>query len=263
VVGALAFAIGLVYAAIRQIRIRAVLPPERYRGPSVFILLALALVVGVAITVPFAADAEAIRLGEGEVSLLGSAILLLSAQAGLLLIGYLFVYRPRALAALPSFPGPGAGRVALVAVGTGAVAWVAFNVVANVVVAILEAIGQAPEPPPVDRAIAMLDPFLVVLATVLVAPVAEELFFRGVVFNAWLREAGRRWAYLGSAALFAAIHVSIATVVPIFLLGLTLAWIYERTRTLLAPIVVHATFNALSVTLALLDRYDVIRLPAA
>jgi membrane protease YdiL (CAAX protease family) len=128
-------------------------------------------------------------------------------------------------------------------------------------VRILEAIGLAPEPPPVERAIAMLDPVLVVVATVAVAPVAEELFFRGVAFNAWLREAGRWWAYLGSAALFAAIHVSLATVVPIFLLGLTLAWIYERTRSLVGPIVLHATFNALSVTLALLDRFDVIRLP--
>ena len=45
-VGALAFVIGLVYAAIRQLRVRSVLPPERYRGPSVFVLLALSLVVG-------------------------------------------------------------------------------------------------------------------------------------------------------------------------------------------------------------------------
>ena len=55
----------------------------------------------------------------------------------------------------------------------------------------------------------MLDPWLVVVAIVVFAPIAEELFFRGIVFNAWLREAGRVWAYVGSAALFAAIHLSL------------------------------------------------------
>ena len=55
----------------------------------------------------------------------------------------------------------------------------------------------------------MLDPWLVVLAVVILAPIAEEIFFRGVVFNALLREGGRRWAYIGSAALFAVIHVSL------------------------------------------------------
>ena len=97
----------------------------------------------------------------------------------------------------------------------------------------------------------MLDPWLVVLAIVLFAPIAEELFFRGIVFNAWRREASRRWAYIGSAALFAVIHLSLVSLVPIFLLGLALAWVYERTGSLLAPIAMHATVNGISVALAL------------
>jgi membrane protease YdiL (CAAX protease family) len=104
---------------------------------------------------------------------------------------------------------------------------------------------------------------VVVLAVVVLAPIAEELFFRGIVFNAWLREGGRRWAYIGSAALFAAVHLSLVSALPIFLLGLALAWVYERTRNLLAPIAMHATVNGISVTIALLERFDVIRLPAA
>ena len=68
------------------------------------------------------------------------------------------------------------------------------------------------------------DPWLVVVAVVILAPIAEEIFFRGVVFNAWLREGGRRWAFLGSSALFALIHLSVVALVPIFLLGLALAW---------------------------------------
>ena len=100
-----------------------------------------------------------------------------------------------------------------------------------------------------------------IVAVVILAPTAEEVFFRGVVLNAWLREAGRRWAYIGSATLFAAIHVSLVALLPIFLLGLTLGWVYERKRNLLAPIALHATFNGMTVALALLDRYDIIKPP--
>jgi membrane protease YdiL (CAAX protease family) len=261
--GALLFGVGLLYVAIRQLRVRRVLPPERYRGPSVFILLALALVVAAVLTAPFGADVLALDAGEGELSLLGSIFILVAVQVGLVLIGYLFIYRPNALAALPSFPGPRPARALLSGLGWGVLAWIGSTLVVAVVVAVLTSLGQAPEPDPAERAIALLDPIVVVLAVVVLAPIAEELFFRGIVFNAWLREGGRRWAYIGSAALFAAVHLSLVSALPIFLLGLALAWVYERTRNLLAPIAMHATVNGISVTIALLERFDVIRLPAA
>ncbi len=261
--GALLFGVGLLYVAIRQLRVRRVLPPERYRGPSVFILLALALVVAAVLTAPFGADVLALDAGEGELSLLGSIFILVAVQTGLVLIGYLFVFRPNALAALPSFPGPRPARALASGLGWGVLAWIGSTLVVAVVVAVLTSLGQAPEPDPAERAIALLDPIVVVLAVVVLAPIAEELFFRGIVFNAWLREGGRRWAYIGSAALFAAVHLSLVSALPIFLLGLALAWVYERTRNLLAPIAMHATVNGISVTIALLERFDVIRLPAA
>ena len=260
-VGALAFVAGLVYVAVRQIRVRRVLPPERYRGPSVFILLALGLVVGAVLSAPFTADVIALQSGEGELSLLGSAVILVAAQVGLLAVGYLFVYLPRALAALPSFPGRDPLRAVLIGIGWGVLAWVGTTIVLYLVDALLRALDQPPPVGPAEQAIAMLDPWLVVIAIVIFAPIAEELFFRGIVFNAWLREAGRPWAYLGSAALFAVIHLSVVSLLPIFLLGLALAWVYERTRTLLAPIVMHATVNAISVAAALAVRFGLVDLP--
>jgi membrane protease YdiL (CAAX protease family) len=260
-VGLVAFGAGLVYAALRQIRIRSVLPPERYRGPSVFILLALALLIAGLLTAPFGADILALDAGEGELSLLGSTVILAAIGIGLLTVGYLFVYRPRALDALPRFPGPDAGGAIRAGLGWGIVAWLGSTIVAALVVIVLEALGIVSQPEAAERAIAQLDPILVVLAIVVLAPIAEESFFRGIVFNAWYREAGRRWAYIGSAALFAAVHLSFVTLVPIFLLGLALAWVYERTQSLLAPMVMHATVNGISVAIALLVRYDVIRLP--
>jgi uncharacterized protein len=254
-VGAIAFVIGLVYVAIRQIRVRSVLPPERYRGPSAFVLLALALVIGAILTAPFTMDAAALESGEGQLSLLGSAVILVAAQTGLLVVGYLLVYRPRALAALPSFPGRDAMSAVVAGLGYGVLAWFGSTVVLVVVTILLDALGQPPPVGPAEQAIAMLDPWLVVIAIVIFAPIAEELFFRGIVFNAWLREAGLVWAYVGSATLFAAIHLSLASLLPIFLLGLALAWVYRRTGSLLAPIVMHATVNGISVAVALAVRF--------
>jgi len=257
-VGAVAFVSGLVYTAIRQLRVRSVLPPERYRGPSVFVLLALALAVGAVLTAPFTDDALALRSGDGELSLLGSAVILVAAQAGLLIVGYLFVHRPRALATLPSLTGRDPLGAVLAGLRYGALAWLGSSVVLALVTGLLTALGQPRPVGPAAQALAVLDPWLLVAAIVGFAPIAEELFFRGIVFNAWLREAGRVPAYIGSAALFALIHLSLASLLPIFLLGLALAWAYERTGTLLVPIVMHATVNAISVAAALAFRFGVI-----
>jgi membrane protease YdiL (CAAX protease family) len=259
--GALAFVAGLVYVAVRQIRVRRVLPPERYRGPSVFLLLVLALVIGTALTAPFTADALALQAGEGEMTLLGSAAILVAAQLGLLIVGYLFVYRPKALAALPAFPGRDPLRSIVAGLGWGVVAWIGSTIVLFLVSELLARLGRPPPVGPAEQAIAMLDPWLVVVAIVIFAPIAEELFFRGIVFNAWLREAGRIWAYVGSAALFAAIHLSLESLLPIFLLGLALAWVYQRTGSLLAPITMHATVNGISVALALAVRFGLLDVP--
>jgi membrane protease YdiL (CAAX protease family) len=259
--GALIFVAGLVYSAVRQIRVRRFLPPERYRGPNVLVLLALVLVFASVANVPFGDDATALVLGDGELTLIGATIILVSTQAALLLVSWLFVYRPRALAGLPRFPGREPFKAAGLGVAWGVIAWVVSTLLIGIAAVVLQQLGVEPEPQAAERAIELLDPVLVVLAIVVAAPIAEEVFFRGVVFNAWLREGGRRLAFIGSAVLFAVIHVSLVSLLPIFVLGLMLAWIYDRTGTLVAPIAMHATVNGISVALALLVRFDVVRLP--
>jgi membrane protease YdiL (CAAX protease family) len=253
--------VGLGYIAVRQLRVRRHLPPERYRGPSVLVLVLLVLGFAFLVALPFGADAIVLTGGEGELSPIGAAVLLLSTQVALLLVSWLLVFRPGALAGLPSLPGRNAAAAVTAGLGWGLGAWVGATVVAGAVIAGLQAIGIEPEPQVAGKAIATVDPWLVVLSVVIMAPVAEEVFFRGVVFNALRREVGRRWAFLGSAALFGVIHLELVGVVPLFLLGLALAWIYERTDNLLAPVAMHATVNAISVALALLARFEVIQLP--
>lgn len=76
------------------------------------------------------------------------------------------------------------------------------------------------------------------------APVSEELFFRGFAHSVFRRNLGKGAAIV-SAALFALIHFYVVHFVPIFLLGLILAWIYDWRKNLLTPIVAHGVMNAL------------------
>jgi len=78
---------------------------------------------------------------------------------------------------------------------------------------------------------------------ILLAPAAEELLFRGILYPA-IKQAGYpRLAMWGVSLVFACIHFNLATFVPLFVLALMLTALYERTDNLLGPISAHALFN--------------------
>lgn len=82
---------------------------------------------------------------------------------------------------------------------------------------------------------------------VLVIPAAEEMVFRGLMF-APLRDRMGFWpAAAVSAALFGLYHGNLVQGIYAFLLGLVMAWLYERFRTLAAPWCFHAAANLTSV----------------
>ena len=88
----------------------------------------------------------------------------------------------------------------------------------------------------------------VALSTIVVAPIAEELFFRGFFYRA-LRTRLRVWsAALIDGVVFAALHfqgTDTAAILPVIaLVGAGLCLVYERTGSLFAVIGVHAAFNA-------------------
>jgi membrane protease YdiL (CAAX protease family) len=93
-------------------------------------------------------------------------------------------------------------------------------------------------------------------AAVLLAPVAEEIMFRGILYPV-IKQLGRpRLALWGTSLLFAAIHLNLVTFVPLMALAVVLTVLYEYTNNLLAPIMAHILFNALNfATLLVLEHY--------
>ena len=91
-----------------------------------------------------------------------------------------------------------------------------------------------------------------------VGPVAEEILFRGVTYGALRRRWGVGWAVVSSAALFAALHTDPIALVPIFVLGLLLAGLYERTGSLIPSMTVHIVHNSVMLVMAITVR-DLLR----
>ena len=99
---------------------------------------------------------------------------------------------------------------------------------------------------------------LAVFLIVVVAPITEELFFRGFVFTGLVSRSrvGERTtrpalpvlsAAVVSGLLWAVIHGQVGLVVPIAGIGVLLALLYERTGSLWSAILVHAAFNVIGV----------------
>lgn len=83
-------------------------------------------------------------------------------------------------------------------------------------------------------------------------PVAEELFFRGVVFG-WLRSRFDFWpANLATALAFGLIHMqSVEVSAALMAGGLVLGWLYEKSGSLLPAILAHQAFNTAGLLLLL------------
>jgi membrane protease YdiL (CAAX protease family) len=258
--GGLLLIVGLVMNAVRALVVRGALPPERYRGPAIFVLLMLAAILGTVLALGAGNTALALFDG-GELSIAGSLLLLTSTQIGLLAVTGGLVVAPRALAGVRIVGRTGLGRSLLIGLGAAIPAWIGATLLGALAAVVLKAFGLSEQAGPLDTFLERGDPTVILVAFLLVAPAAEEIFFRGVVYNAWERERGPWVAVIGSAALFAAIHGSLFALVPIFALGVALALLYRSTRSLAATIAMHAGFNAISVALALLARQGILSLP--
>lgn len=85
-----------------------------------------------------------------------------------------------------------------------------------------------------------------VLFVVFVAPFVEELYFRGFVYRTFTKT----WpVWLGSiltAAVFAFVHLQLASFIPLFIVGLFLNWAYQRTQSVWVSMALHMLNNGVA-----------------
>jgi membrane protease YdiL (CAAX protease family) len=87
-----------------------------------------------------------------------------------------------------------------------------------------------------------------------VAPVFEEFLFRGFAYPALKQRWGTWRALTVVSAVFALIHLHVPSLGPLFALAVGLGLAYELTGSLLAPITMHALFNAINIAMLLYVR---------
>jgi membrane protease YdiL (CAAX protease family) len=99
---------------------------------------------------------------------------------------------------------------------------------------------------------------LVAFTAVIVAPICEEVVFRGYIYPALKRFSGPWVGALVTALFFSAAHGSLAALLPLFIFGLVLVFLYEWTGSIWAPIAAHLLFNGATVALQMLIRFGYI-----
>ena len=144
-------------------------------------------------------------------------------------------------------------------IGFGLALYPAIVFVVGVILALLLGVisgepVEAPEQVPSEPSTATV--FVTVVYGMVIAPLSEELFFRGVLFRAVRDRYGLVSGLLASGVGFGLIHFldadwqdALLLIGVMFFNGIALAWWYERRGTIVAPIVAHVVFNVIGLTL--------------
>lgn len=85
--------------------------------------------------------------------------------------------------------------------------------------------------------------FLSFLFIVIFAPIAEEIYFRGYIFNELKNKINLKFAFLFSSFLFALIHCNFAYFIGYFFIGYFLAFSYKISKSIFIPISIHMIYN--------------------
>lgn len=96
---------------------------------------------------------------------------------------------------------------------------------------------------------------LMAFAAVIAAPLCEEIVFRGYFYPVMKKFGGMSVATLASSLVFASAHGSVTALLPLFIFGCVLVFLYEKIGSLWAPIAAHLCFNGATVLVQLVVRY--------
>ena len=145
--------------------------------------------------------------------------------------------------------------------------WITLGVVLLLVLIMFENLLPMPKDTPFERLFDRpLDAYLLGLISVTLAPLIEELFFRGLLYPVLARRTGMVWGVVLSAVPFALLHLqqygyAWAAVLVIFVVGLVLGAVRAKTRSVGSSFLVHAGYNGIQMVLALAFTHGFTRMP--
>ncbi len=221
--------------------------------------LLLQLVIGLGLVGTGLIGPELLDLQEGGSSVLG--LVIASQTVGLVLAVALVRWRGVPLRPLVGALQP-TGRLIGKGLALGFLAILGSSLIVSLLVSLT---GSEATPEQVLTDGLADDPLrlvLAIIAAVVLAPVAEEFLFRGLLHRGLRRRLSLLPAAAVSSVVFAVVHVDVLfsqplAIVGLVLVGVILALAYERTGSLLVPIMIHAVHNAVTiVAVVVTDRFD-------
>jgi CAAX protease family protein len=262
VLGSILLGPGLVAAAGAQAIERRDRTDLAYRGPSPFLLLAASLPLSILVTLPI------VLAGLPVTSPVATLLSVGATGAIWLVLVAMTVVGPGALTwheIAAGLKGAPAGRVVgdvLVGAAAAFPVILATGLLASIIVSLVGVVPEGPIAPPRDGPSLVLS----LLAAAVLAPISEELFYRGFATTAWLRSYGPTRAIVQGGLFFAFVHVltlggadfdqaagaALVAFVVRIPVAIALGWIFVRRGSLAASIGLHATFNGALVVLSAL-----------
>ena len=113
---------------------------------------------------------------------------------------------------------------------------------------ILLALGLPTQAESMQALLEMTDsPWGIALGGVIVAPFVEEIVFRGFFFQGLRQAYGSKKAILVSSLVFAAMHLQLEALIPTFLLGCTLAYVFDKADSIWPGALLHLLVNLLGI----------------
>jgi membrane protease YdiL (CAAX protease family) len=115
---------------------------------------------------------------------------------------------------------------------------------------ILMALGVNTQGEMISELIGLLEnPFWFFLVGAVMAPLVEEIFFRGFLFQGFRARYGWIISMLLSSSIFAVAHLDPASLIPTFILGNLLAYLYHRTNSIWPGVILHVLINTFGLAL--------------
>lgn len=96
-----------------------------------------------------------------------------------------------------------------------------------------------------------------IIGVIIVAPITEEILFRGIMLKGLLKRYSDLTSILVTALLFGILHFNIYQFVGAFIAGILLGWLYSKTNSLLLCIIGHATYNSIGYILSDLLKLEI------
>lgn len=146
-------------------------------------------------------------------------------------------------------------RINLKSIGFGKFEWSTFGLGCGLLIGsyalilihngILTLLGVETQGEEIMQIFSALDsPLWFVIVGVIFAPLVEEIFFRGFLFQGFRQKFGWVSGALLSSAIFAIGHLDPVALIPTFILGLLLAYMYHRSNSVWPGIILHFLVNA-------------------